>query len=334
MRYSENDVRLARKTFNTPVQEGLYYTKCKLCGETVMEGSRYKDEPIDDAMHHDCFYVTIPDRTPKFDLLDYLLRVGKNKKPKVIIKKSLLEKLVDKSVELFPFQHNFFSFGDSSENEITIEDFESVPFFEYRMPSGEFSRYEFDTSEKALEELKRMASRGPNGYIHVHDSRKIGLSDTIYDKFYSALLLPEAHGNFKVRMQLNTFYPTLRELTLLNHSRFKDTKSLVVDVGSTAVPTFVLEKYLSHEDAGYEKAFADAKQKAKENIISNVSRHLSAYTSLIREFGNLSRGNFQKMVEETGSILEKEGRCEEELTSLGLVNFVKGKIQELPLVLA
>lgn len=132
MRYSGSDVTLARKIFNTPVQEGLYYTKCKLCGETVVEGSRYLDEPVDDAMHHDCFYVSIPDRTPRFDLTEYLFKVRKSKKPKVVIKKSLLEKLVDESIELFPFQHNFFSFGSCSENEVTIENFESVPFFQVR----------------------------------------------------------------------------------------------------------------------------------------------------------------------------------------------------------
>jgi hypothetical protein len=334
MKYDETNLRLARKVFNSPVQEGLYYTKCKLCGETVIEGSRYRDESVDDAMHHDCFYVTIPDRTPKFDMLDYLLKIGESKNPKIILKKPLLEKLVDKSVELFPFQHNFFFFGSCSEDEMTIEDFESVPFFDYRTSPEEFSRYEFDTSEKALKELRRMASRYPSGYVHTHDSRRIGLSDIIYDKIHSTFLPPKTRDGFRVRMQLNTFYPTLKELVLLNHKRFRDTRPLVIERGSIAVPTFVLENYLNHEQTEYEDVFTTAKQKAKESIVSNTPRYLSAYNSLIRNFGKLSSNDFQRMVKDTGNVLERECQSEEELSRLELVNFVKGKIQELPLVLA
>lgn len=333
MIYDESNLRLAKKIFYTPVQEGMYFTKCKLCGETVIEGSRYEGEPVDSAMHHDCFYATIPERTPKFDLLEYLLNIQESEKPEVIIKKSLLEKLVDKAVDLFPFQHNFFSFGSSSYEEVTVEGFKNVPFFDYRVHCGEFSSYEFNTSDKALKELQRMVECNPNGYVHVHDSRKVGLSDVIYDKIYAVFLPIQVHGNFRVRMHLDTFFPTLKELVISNHKRFRGSESLVVDRGPSALPSRLLENYLNHDNAEYEKVLKDAKQKAKESILSDT-KHLSAYKSLIIDFGSVSQIDFQRMVNETGILLENECKNEEEMANLELVNFVRGKIKKLPLVIA
>jgi hypothetical protein len=334
MRYSEEDVALAQRLFETPIQPGLYFSTCSFCGELAIEGSRYVNEPIEAAMHHDCFVVTIPDRIPKVGPFTSLYQIQDVSVPRVVVTQQTLQRLVSKAVDLFPYQHNFFSLGRISEDEISIDDFIDVPFFRYEMPKGKFSNYEIDNSEPTLKTwLEILKQKIPNGYIHSHDGNDISISDLVYDNIYSKFIPQEFHRSFRIHIQLDTFYPTFKHLVLLHRHELKRGKSLVVSYYSRHLPTKYLYKYIKPRTEKDRKTMETARQLAKETIVNNPERYLGAYTTIVDSFVTLKNDEINEMLEELGATLSKI-IVYKNVENSRFIKFIQGKIKQLPLVIS
>lgn len=330
MKYTQENFLLAEKLFSYPIQRGLSFSPCRHCGELVTFGYKHPYQKINEAMHPDCFLVSLSERMPRCGPFASLFQIEEVDKPKVVIKQSVMKKLISAAVDFFPYQHNFFSIGEEMGDKIIINDFVDVPFLKYEMPEGEFSNYGIDDSEEALKKLDEILTKGVTGYIHSHDTGAISVSDALYDCLYWNFL-PERYRSLRIRGQLDIFWPTFKQLILLNHRRFKGECSLLVQAGKDILPTDNFYRYIRPVSKKDRKIAKAAKESAKNAIISNISQYFSVYSTILDIFIDLGNSEMGKIIKELNETLSKPILEIKDVANARLTKLIKGRIKELPL---
>jgi hypothetical protein len=287
---------------------------CDYCGfPTGKDFLMYKSGV---SRHRDCALIYRNEVFSGRRIMSKYLQIKRADAPKVVIHGDAFRKLVGKCVDNFPFQSTKFTLGDYDNvgQVAKIEDFCNIPVLKTVMPPGELSEWEIDSSASAKAELEKiLGDKKINGYVHCHDSLEIGRSDLFYGWFLSDALPGMFHKRIVVHLQLNFFTPAMKELVLLNHRRFNGGRYLITPEYSA---TENLARYLQPETEDDGRLMKEAKDKARRTILSNPSKHISAFSTALAE------------------VMDYDSDKEENLILEELTNRVKGKIRELPLAVS
>jgi hypothetical protein len=288
---------------------------CDYCGFPVgTDFLRLKTVGV--SRHFDCSLVYRNEVFSERGIMPKYLQIRKADAPKVIILGDSFRKLVRKSLEVFPLQSTQFTVGDYDDvgQLVKVDDFCNIPVLEAVMPSGQLSEWKINNSASAKAELEKiLRDKQINGYVHCHDGSYIGRSDLFYDWFLSDALPEMFHKRIVIHLQLDYFTPAMKELILLNHRRFNGSKYLITLEYSV---TENLTRYLQPETEDDARLIKEAKKKARRAIMSNPSKHISAFSTVLPE------------------VMGYDSNKEEEIILEELVGRVKGKIKELPLVVS
>ncbi len=322
MSYIKEEFEVARNLFEKPVERWITPFRCEYCGENGMKGHRYKGETK--FRHPDCFLLYSTEIT-KETPIDLLMEINDSEKPKFTFDKASFRKIIPAAVDKSPSQYNYFLVGDVSSDSVLIKDFKPVPFFNYPREPGTFGEWEY--REASSEELNELNKLNVVGYMHAHNAKQISHSDLFYEYFYSRLLGGEGENIFRVHAQLNTFYPLLKELTLLNHKKFKGEKPLTESEGWSDVPTMQFERYLQAKEGEYSELLEEAKKQASEKIISRPKDYMRTYTTIPEVFVSDDDVN---LFRELGYWMDKDNLDVNTFTNLELLKRIHGKIKKLP----
>lgn len=322
MSYTEQEFGAARALFEKEIERWAMPFNCSYCSYPGMLGYRTQGDSA--FMHPDCFQLhrsEISQKTP----IDLLMDIGQKETPRVYFDKKALHQLIDSAVEKFPLQHNYFLIGDTMDGSVEIKDYIPVPYFVYPREPGTFGSWSVrDPSDGELEQLNKV---NVVGYLHSHNAKLIGHSDLLYESYYSLMLDDDEKNMFNVHVQLDSFHPVLKELTLLNHEQFDGKKPLTGWKGLRWVPTSQLEKYLQDDKGDYFNLLQDAKGKALEKIKSEPQNYVGTYSTILDVVGGerdiaLFEGLEQWMG--TGNL------SVDAFSDLELIKRIRGKIKQLP----
>jgi len=322
MSYKKEDFETARSLFEKPIERWITPFNCKYCGQTGMKGHRYKGDV--EFKHPDCFLLYSTEIT-KETPIDLLMEIEESETPKVIFDKKIFGKIVSSTVDKSPSQYNYFLIGDTSNNNVVVKAFKPVPFFNYPREPGTFGEWEY--KEAVAEEIEELNNLNIVGYLHAHNARQISHSDLFYEYFYSRLMDGDGENSFKVHAQLNNFYPVLKELTILNHKKFKGESPLTESQGWSDIPTIQFERYLQAKEGEYLNLFKEAKKQASERIISKPEDYMRAYTTIPEVFAGDEDVN---LFRDLGFWMDKDKLDVDVFANLELVKRIKGKIKRLP----
>jgi len=292
-------------------------SSCVYCGYDIPLGSPFVNYKLEGVRRHlDCAAMHRNEAFYEKRILSRYLRITTAERPKVLIASEVFRKLVKSSIENFPYQSVKFTIGYCDEEIIRIGDFCGMPLLKSVMQPGELSKWEIDKSEQAKRSLEDILKEGRfNGYIHCHDSPDIGISDLFYDWFLSDAIPEGLYGKIAVHVQFDFFNPSMRELILLNHKRFNGSKFLI-----TPAPDYSAEesltRYLQPQDQEDARLIKEVKDKVRRTILSNSKKHIAAFSTVLTE------------------VKGYDSDKDEEVIMDGLMELVKGKIRQLPLVIA
>lgn len=329
MSYNEGEFAAARRLWETPVEHWLTFFKCAYCGTTGTLGNRLKGESS--LMHSDCFSLYHSKRSEPTPL-DLLMNIEEAGAPKVIFDKNVFNELASSAIVQSPLQYNYFLLGEIDGDSVKVRDFALVPFFTYLREPGTFGEWAFKDDEfgKDYILLERKFDREDDvlvGYLHSHNARTIGQSDLYYEYFYSHILPEDQKENFKAHIQLNTFYPTVRELVLANHKLFSGRKHLIECRGWMDLPTLQFEKYLQAASREHFELFQEAKKTALNNVLSKPEEYMGAYTTIPQVFAG-EREDY--LFEQLEGWMNKPLLEVDTFANLELIKRIQGRIKKLP----
>lgn len=325
------NVGLAEHLFKATKVTETCLTTCSFCGNTVTYGTKYQHEDPSEYKHPDCFLVSNARKMDKMNVVMAYLGVEEEKTPEVLIKSNVLKRLVDQNVENFPYQNDtFFSTGNLTESEVVIEDFVQIPFIKKKLARREVELH-VKLSEEDVKKLSDILTyKFVNGFLHCHDGSSIGLSDLFYDAMSCQYIPRSYHSFIASRGQLNVYYPTFEKLILLNHERFGGRKPLLMPLGHHQKTTKDFLRYQRLSTSEDRKIVEQAKERAKEAILSDVSNYLGFYTANLEGFSHIDMEELDRMTNDLHALELKSVLEFEEIRNSPFLTLSKGKIKQLP----
>jgi len=331
MTYTQEQFDTAKAIYGSRLIRHITPFDCPYCQNPGLLA--HKHEGDKDFMHPDCFLLHLNDiskQTP----IDMLMNLGEKETPKVYFDKAAFKKLVSSAIDKFPSQYNYFLIGEVNEDNIVITGFKPVPIFEYPRPYGTFGHWAFrkgvfdgQENEELDKEFEGLEGLDIIGYLHAHSSKQISHSDLFYEYLYSYLLDDADKEQFKIHIQLNNFFPVLKELVIANHNRFDGSKPLTESNGKGDVFTDHFEIYMAGQETVYSGTLKKAKTDAKRLIRKNPQDYVCAYTTILDLF---EPGADEILFEQLDDWMSKDTLDVDAFANLELTKRIQGQIHRLP----
>ena len=320
MVYTQEQFNNARDIYEKRLIRHIIPFDCPYCNHSGLLA--HKHEGDNNFMHPDCFLLHLNDILKKTPI-DMLMDIGEKKTPKVYFDKMKFNRVVSSAIDKFPSQYNYFLVGEIDEDCIYVTDFRPVPIFEYPRPYGTFGHWEFregmfdgQENEELDMELEELEDVNIVGYLHAHSSEQISHSDLFYDYLYSQILSDADREQVKIHIQLNTFFPVLKELVMANHTIFDGSRPLTESNGHGDVFTDHFEQQIADSKAECHQMLKKAETDAKKLICKNPQEYVSAYTTISHVYGSGADSSLFKQLNDWMSkdILDIDAFADLELT--------------------
>ncbi len=331
MTYTQQQFKQARAIYEARLIRHITPFDCPYCQNPGFLA--HKHEGDKDFMHPDCFLLHLNDiskQTP----IDMLMDIGHKEKPKINFDKKTFKELVSSAIDKFPSQYNYFLIGEIDDDCINVTGFKSIPIFEYPREYGTFGNWTLRKSildgqkdEELDKELEEFEDLDIIGYLHAHTSKQISHSDLIYGYLYSQFLDGADKEQFKVHIQLNNFFPVLKELVIANHNKFDGSKPLTDSNGQVNIFTDHFERYMANPETVFFRMLKKAKTDAKRLIRNNPQDYVCAYTTILDLF---EPGADDILFEQLDDWMSKDALDVDAFANLKLTKKIQGQIHRLP----
>ena len=331
MTYTQEQFKQARTIYEKKLIRHITPFDCPYCQNPGLIA--HKNEGDKDFMHPDCFLLHL-DSISKQTPIDMLMNIGEKETPKVYFDKVAFKKLVSSAIDKFPSQYNYFLAGEIEDDCINVTGFKPVPIFEYPRPYGTFGHWAFrkgvfdgQENEELDKEFEELEGLDIIGYLHAHSSKQISQSDLSYEYLYSQPFGDAGKDQFKIHIQLNNFFPVLKELVIANHNRFDGSRPLTESNGQVNTFTDHFENYIAGQETVFFRILKKAKTDAKRLIRKNPQDYVCAYTTILDLF---EPGADEILFEQLDDWMSKDTLDIDAFANLELTKRIQGQIHRLP----